>query len=592
MAGKLYLAFIILASVYILQKHQNDYITTEDIETEYDYVIVGAGTAGCVLANRLSEDPLVKVLLLEAGGKDTENPDVDVPGANFFLRYTKQDWQYTTVPQKYSCAACDNRQSAWTRGKMLGGTGSINFMVYTRGNKNDFDLWEQMGAKGWNFENVLPYFKKAESNKNVQYVSSGYHGVDGPWPVSDTFHTPLSDIFVEAGQELGFDVGDCNGENQFVVMKPQATIKDGTRWSTSKAYLKSATRRPNLHVAVHARALKVTFVENKATGVVFIHQAESKAVKAKREIILSAGAIGSPQILMLSGVGPKEHLEQFNISVVKNLPVGQYMQDHVGIFYPEFWIKDHLIPTKSELTNWFTKLKYNLFGYGPLGSSLLEGIAYMKTNYSDTERTSPDVQISMVAFGIGGISSEMAEKNLGFSKNFVKDFKYEEHIGRQVFTTAVFLLQPQSVGEILLQSSDPYDQPLINPNYHDEESDVKMLVDGIKMALKFVNTKPFKKIGARLREQKVPGCERLKGDEYWACCIRTMTSTIYHATGTCKMGAPNDLSAVVDPQLKVRGLESIRVVDASVMPEIVSAPTQAAVVMIAEKAADMIKAGC
>lgn len=590
MLEKLIIIFLAIVILYIKSK-DNDYIITEDLDEVYDYIIIGAGASGCVLANRLSENSRVKVLIIEAGGKDTDINDIDVPASRGNLRNkSSSDWKYKTVPQKHSCYACENKQSYWPRGKMLGGSSSINGLVYMRGHKEDFNGWATMGATGWDYESILQYFKKAENNFNLNYRKSRYHGKEGPWPVSDIATTELSDIFFEGGKELGYEVGDSNGEDQFKIMKPQGNLKDGTRWSTSKAYLKPASLRPNLHVATFARAQQIFFNGTRAEGVVFIHYAEKKIVKAKKEIILSAGSIASAQLLLLSGVGPKDHLKKMGIPLVADLPVGKNMQDHMGTWYPEFYIDKPLMYVKHQIESWKSVLQYKLFGSGPLATIQTCGIMMYKTKYSNPKLEIPDIEFEFGGHVIGFLGDTETKRKSGFSDKFIHDFNFADQLNKQMFKITTMLLHPKSTGEIRLHSSDPFEDPVIDPKYYENDDDIKMMVEGIKFAIRLTETKAFKSIGTKMRTQLVPGCEKLKDDEYWACCVRTMTASIYHATGTCRMGATNDTNAVVDPELKVRGIQSLRVIDASIMPEIVSANIQAAVVMIAEKGSDMIKA--
>ncbi|XP_014679844.1 PREDICTED: glucose dehydrogenase [FAD, quinone]-like, partial [Priapulus caudatus] len=420
-----------------------------------------------------------------------------------------------------------------------------------------------------------------------------YHGSGGPWTISDASYTKLADVFLDAAKELGYKLGDVNGENQEVFMKSQANTKDGKRWSTAEAYLRPAMHRSNLDIAINTHVTKINFDGKKATGVTFIHGAEKKTVRVSKEVILSAGTIGSPHILMLSGVGPKDHLTKFNISTVADLPVGQHLQDHPGLFYPEFWIEKPMTITADQIKSWKASTQYALFRKGPLAYPLCDGVGIVKTKAADPKLELPDIEIQYCPWGMGMENDEAIYNAIGFNKNFLKTYNFSEHKTRPVTTWIAFLLHPKSVGEIRLQSSDALDPPEIDPNYFDDKSDVKSLVEGIKIGLQFAETKAFKAVGARLRDQIVPGCEKheYKSDNYWDCAIRTVTVTMYHPTGTCKMGAANDQTAVVDPQLKVRGVRGLRVADASIMPEIVSANTHATTVMVAEKAADMILSG-
>ncbi|XP_014664301.1 PREDICTED: glucose dehydrogenase [FAD, quinone]-like [Priapulus caudatus] len=376
-------------------------------------------------------------------------------------------------------------------------------------------------------------------------------------------------------------------------MKSQANTKDGKRWSTAEAYLRPAMHRSNLDIAINTHVTKINFDGKKATGVTFIHGAEKKTVHVSKEVILSAGSIGSPHILMLSGVGPKDHLTKFNISTVADLPVGQHLQEHPGLMYPEFWLEKPLSVTLDMMNSWKASIQYNLFGKGPIAYQLFDTVGVLKTKAADPKRGLPDIQIQLMPMGLGFDTDEVVYNTLGLDRNFIKAYNFSEHKTRPVMTWVAILLHPKSVGEIRLQSSDALDPPEIDPNYFDDDSDVKSLVESIKISLQFAETKALKAIGVKLRDQIVPGCEKheYKSDNYWDCAVRTVTATIYHPTGTCKMGAINDQTAVVDPQLRVRGVRGLRVADASIMPEIVSANTQATTVMVAEKAADMILSG-
>ncbi|XP_014671609.1 PREDICTED: glucose dehydrogenase [FAD, quinone]-like isoform X2 [Priapulus caudatus] len=586
------LVVLIAAGLY-MRSGQNLTYSVEDPDDVYDYIIGGGGTAGCVLANRLSEDPDVKVLLVEAGGVPEGIKDIDQPAAFGFLRNTKVDWSYRTVPQQFSCQACENKQSMWPRGKVLGGSSCINGMIYIRGAAENYDRWQKMGATGWSYNDVLPYFKKSEDMQIPELKDSEYHGVGGPLTITQSSYTELGDVVLDAARELGYRVGDVNGESPFGVMKTQANIRGGTRADTAKVFLKPAVNRPNLHILTNAHVTKVMFEGKRTVGLQFIHEAQKKQARASREVILSAGAIGSPHILLLSGVGPKEQLDQFNIPLVADLPVGKHLQDHIAIFYPEILIEKHISMMKDDLLSFETKTKWDMLGKGLLAASGLEAVGFFHTAGLEKKGVSPDMQLHMASFGLGSLDEDFTYNWLGFDRKFIRDAKFSTQVNRPLFSWVPTLLQPKSVGDIRLKTIDPLDYPLIDPRYYENEEDVKTMVEGIKIAMRLSEAAAFKVIGAKVNPHAwtIPGCtQHGKGDKYLECVARNMAATLYHPTGTCKMGASNDPSAVVDPQLRVRGVEGLRVVDASIMPDIVAGNTHAPVIMIAEKAADMIRA--
>ncbi|XP_014676329.1 PREDICTED: glucose dehydrogenase [FAD, quinone]-like [Priapulus caudatus] len=592
MTNKVVLPLVVLiAAVLYIRIGQRQKYSVEDPDDVYDYIIGGGGTAGCVLANRLSEDPDVKVLLVEAGGEPDGNTQIDMPALNIYLRHSKVDWDYKTVPQKFSCNACENKKSLVPRGKVLGGSSCINFMVHTRGPPESYNTWAKMGATGWSYNDVLPYFMKSEDMQIPELMNSKYHSVGGPLTITESASGVLSELFLQAGRELGYKVGDLNGENPHGFMRAQANIKDGVRVDAAKAFLKPALHRSNLHVITHAHVTKVMFEGKRAVGLQFIHGAEKKQARASREVILSAGTIGSPHILLLSGVGPKEQLDQFNIPAVADLPVGKHLQDHVGVLF-EFFMEKNVSVIKEDMLSLQSRLAWILFGKGPHASNGVEGMAYVNARGGKNERTLPDTQLLLTSFGGGSDSEDTAYSLLGLERKFIKDSNFAAQENRHLFGLLPILSNPKSVGEIRLRTRDPLDYPLIDPRYFEDEQDVKTMVAGIKLAIRVGESKPFKSVGASINPEfwKVPGCtQHGKGDKYLECVVRTMCAIVYHSTGTCKMGASKDPSAVVDPQLRVRGVEGLRVVDASIMPEIVAGNTHAPVIMIAEKAADMIR---
>jgi choline dehydrogenase len=518
----------------------------------YDYIIVGAGSAGCTLANRLSEDPQTSVLLLEAGGPDNKQ-EIHVPAAFSKLFKSPYDWEYYTEEEPNMA----NRKMYWPRGKALGGSSSINAMIYIRGHRHDYDSWRDAGNEGWGYADVLPYFKKSE---NQEHGPSEYHGVGGPLNVCDRRYTnPLSYAFVDACKELGIPANpDFNGAQNEGAGVFQTTQKNGARWSAVNAYLKPALRRPNVTVRTETQVVRVVVEHGRATGVSYMQSGQIETALAKREVLVCGGAINSPQILMLSGIGPADHLREMGIEVVLDLPgVGENLQDHLVAGAAYYSTKPISLNEAENLGNLFT---YLLFKRGPLTSTIAESGAFIKTRDA---LPAPDIQYH-------------------FAPVFFRGHGFEPVPGHG-FTIGPTLLHPQSRGRIRLHSSDPFAHAAIHANYLSAEEDIRSLLAGMKLAHELAHTQVFAPfLGAEVEPSswKASDSETLK-------IIRQTAETIYHPAGTCKMGS--DSLAVVDAQLRVRGIEGLRVVDASVMPTVVGGNTNAPTIMIAEKAADLLK---
>ncbi len=524
---------------------------------ELDYVIVGAGSAGCVLANRLSEDASVSVCLLEAGGVD-KDPLIHAPmGFAFFPEGSPVNWRFNTIPQKH----LNDRICFQPRGRVLGGSSSINAMIYIRGSRADYDHWAAEGADGWDWDGVLPYFKKAEDN---QRGSDNYHSVGGPLSVSDLrYRNPLSDVFLNAAAELQLpECNDFNGAGQEGMGYYQVTQRNGRRCSAAVAYLNPAKERPNLTIITGAHAERVMFDARCASGVQFLEMGAPKSVAAKREVILSGGAFQSPQMLMLSGIGPGDHLREHGLDVVFDAPgVGANLQDHLD--YPALYktssgdsIGLNFGMVKKFFPSFFA---YKNRGEGLFTSNLAECGGFVKTDPTETE---PDIQ-------------------LHFIPGLVDDHGRKKHLGGGI-TCHACVLRPKSRGSVTLASSDSQAAPAIDPNFLADENDLHRLIKGVRIMDRIFAAPAFKGVKGASLYLKEPASDAALTED-----IRNRSDTIYHPVGTCRMGA--DKQAVTDPQLRVNGVSGLRVVDASVMPFVVSGNTNAPTIMIAEKAADLIK---
>ncbi len=535
---------------------------------EFDYVIVGGGSAGSVLASRLSEDPSKRVCLLEAGGRG-DSILVRMPSAVVVAlpgRPKINNWAFETVPQP----GLNGRRGYQPRGKALGGSSAINAMLYVRGHRQDYDGWAELGCTGWGWDSVLPYFKRSENNEDG---ADDLHGASGPLQVSNQKEPrPITHAFVEAAEQMqhrrtdDFNRGDNEGVGLYQVTQFHDPAKNGERCSAAAAYVFPVLGRPNLTVITQAHAKELTFDGKRATGVIYKKKAKGPdiTVTARREVLICAGALKSPHLLQLSGIGAAEDLTKHGIAVRHNLPgVGKNLQDHLD-FILSYKTRDTdnfgISPVASaKLTRHL--LRWRKTGVSMAATPFAEGAGFLKTS-ADLDR--PDIQ-------------------LHFTIALVDDHARKLHYGHG-FTCHVCKLRPESRGTVGLNSTDPYAAPAIDPAFLSDDRDLDTMIKGARMMREILEAPAL----ARYRHKEMFGTDTARTDADWEKHIRDRADTIYHPVGTCKMGV--DEMAVVDPELRVRGIEGLRVVDASVMPTLISGNTNAPTIMIAEKAADLIKA--
>lgn len=526
---------------------------------KYDYIIIGAGSAGCVLANRLSANAQTKVLLLEAGSPDKKS-EIHIPAAFGKLFKSEVDWNYETEPQ----VNLQNRRLFQPRGKTLGGSSSMNAMIYIRGHQTDFDDWQDLGNDGWSFADVLPYFKKAE---NQERGADEFHGIGGMLNVADLRSpNPLSETLVKAAVELGFPFNkDFNGAEQEGFGLYQVTQKRGKRCSTAVGYLKPVLSRPNLTVKTNAQVLRLNFAGQSVSKVEFSHNGQTEKAEVEGEVLLCGGAFNSPQLLMLSGIGSAQKLKKFQIPTVVDLPgVGENLRDDLITALPYVCKKPVSLANAESITN---IAKFLLFGKGQLTSNVGEAGGFVKM---DSAQTRPNLQY-----------------HFGPVYYLSHGFIVPEGHG---FSLTPTLIRPKSCGFVELRSANPNEAPLIQPNYFEKAEDLELMVKGFRLSFDLINTNAFDEFrGEVYSDDKIGTISRDSSDAELADYIRHNAETLYHPVGTCKMGS-DDLS-VVDAKLKVHGTENLRVIDASVFPTAIGGNPNAAVIMIAEKASDLIKNG-
>ncbi|XP_025097130.1 uncharacterized protein LOC112565698 [Pomacea canaliculata] len=583
------LSAIVATTAIVLHLSTKDPVPplTSTLNASYDYIIVGGGSAGCVLANRLSEDRDVTVLLIEAGGDDRGRDDISTPAFYGRMHHTDVDWDYISVPLKHGFDDHVGKRVYVPRGRVLGGTSSTNYLCYVRGHPRDFDSWVEQGCDGWSYEDVLPYFFKLEGLMTSNSGNSELLGRDGPVKIQNSNTLKLNEFLIKAASELGYSLFDyMSGEGEGLTPL-YITAHGGERYSSSRAYLHPVLTRTNLHVVVDSYVIRVIFEGSRAAGVEMIRRSKKEKVLAKREVILSAGSYGTPKILMLSGIGPSQHLKTLGIPVLMDLPVGENLHEHVLYTY-RVALQESVGLQITDFSSIWNKVQFHLFGTGPLSRTEYEYQLIVSTNSNSKEQGWPDVQILFTP----ALWSTNIFHTLGLGEEALKEAAGKDD--ENGITCIAGSMRPRSRGTFRLQSKDPFDDPLIDLNYFQDPEDVDTVRRGIDVCRRLIQTPSLQSLGARPADGPSAACvgpnSPYDSEAYWTCMVRRRSVSYHHPVGTAKMGSANDSTAVVDTTLRVRGISGLRVVDASVIPSVLSANINAAVMMIAEKASDIIRA--
>ncbi|XP_050302396.1 glucose dehydrogenase [FAD, quinone]-like [Anthonomus grandis grandis] len=587
----------ILSFYNSLAKNSNQYFSllrnrqeeSLNLDLEYDFIIVGSGSAGSVLANRLSEIAEWKILLLEAGQKAAAFNQIPI-SAPVYQVVGDYNWNYTMEKQEGFCLAMEDQRCAWPRGKALGGTTVLNYMIYTRGHPEDYDRWGEDNP-GWSYHEVLPYFLKSENcNMDEEKCDSYFHSTGGLLNVEEPYSSELADYFISAGKNMGYKEVDYNTYDILGFSKMQATQKFGRRHTVASAFIKPITDRENLKILEKAKVTKILIDPNEKTayGVEFTKKGKLYTIKARKEVILCAGVLNSPQLLMLSGVGPEQHLKEIGISpIIQDLPVGQKLYDHIAFAGMIFLINKRIEPL-SKFYEPRSALSWLMRGKGfwtSLGG--IEALGYI----SIKNETRPDIELLLN--GIGSLQFDrgvFSRPELRITREFYREyFKPLESQG--VFSIMPMILHPKSYGYLKLRSKSPDDPPVCYGNYLTDpyQEDLKLFLSSIRFMQKLVESDEFRQLDTALYSTPVPGCENFifDTDEYWECAIRHLGLTLHHQISTCKMGSGPD--SVVDNRLRVHGVGNLRIADTSVIPLTLCAHTSAPTIMVGEKASDIIK---
>ncbi|CAO1440707.1 unnamed protein product [Diamesa serratosioi] len=563
-----------------------------DLKPSYDFIVVGAGSAGAVVANRLTENTAWKVLLVEAGAE--ENFIQDIPLLVQYLQDTSANWNDTSEASTNYCLSMYNNQCSMPHGKVMGGSSVLNYMIWTRGNPKDFDNWEALGNPGWNYTSVSKYFRRAE-NSTVVGRDADFAGTTGPVPITFTpYRTKVANPFIQAGVALGGQQIDYNGAKQLGYSWIQTNTKSGRRVSSNRAYLDPIrSKRTNLQIKTNCRVAKVLIdaTTKKVSGVTLNLGGYLYNVTVSKEVVLSAGAINTPQILMLSGIGPKAHLESKNVTSIVDLKVGNYLQDHVAPGGVSVLVN---VPTlkRSDILNAWTLVSYLGAMTGPLSSpGGVEGISFHDTNPTVNNGWT-DLELLQVGGAISGDPVLPKVLNL-VNSTYNTMFGNLVSTNGEAFMVYPMVMRPKSYGNVTLKTKNYLDRPSINPNYFSDaaKEDVRVAIAGVRKLQSLIAQPSMQAIGASLLSIPCPGCESntYDTDAYWECYMRHMTFTIWHYSGTAKMGPSTNPDAVVSPTLKVHGTTGLRVADCSIIPEIPAAHLNAIAMMIGEKASDLIK---